>query len=311
MSESVTIAIAKTGTFTDSRGKSHTFTEKDFDEIAANYSGATEKAPLVFGHPEDDHPAYGWTEKVFRQGQKLFAQLAQVPDAVRKAVHNGSYKYVSMSLHPGGKRLRHVGLLGAVPPAIPGLGPVEMSGGDCATIEFSAGELKAEPEKGETAMGEEMEKRMGAIEEQVKELVSAVQSLTKAREEEKDGGKKAENADATKTDAEKELDALKAEFSAYRKDQDNKARAARLEKLVSSGKVTPGESKDVLVQAEALARIPEPMEFSDGSKESPEERFWRTFEAREPSALVTMHGRPAEFSQPAAAFVAVNYGKKI
>lgn len=305
MSTPVTIAIARTGTFTDSRGARHTFTEKDFDAIAANYNAATEQAPLVFGHPQDNHPAYGWADTIFRKGQTFFAQLSQVPDAVRGAVHNGHYKYVSMSLHPGGRKLRHIGLLGAVPPAIPGLGAVEMStNGDAVTIEFSATELE---EKG-AAMSEELQKRIGALEEQLKTLVSQVETLTKERDQAKgeadEAGKKAVDAAAA-------TEAVKAEFAAYKGEQDKKARQNRLEKLVQSGRVTPGESKDILAQAEVLARIPEPVEFSDGGKESPEERLWRSLEARNPSALVTLTGRPAEFSQPAAQPVAVDYSKKI
>ena len=58
----------------------------------------------------------------------MFAQIAQIPDAVRQLVQDGRYKYVSMSLMPDRKTLRHVGLLGAAVPAIDGLGPVSLSG---------------------------------------------------------------------------------------------------------------------------------------------------------------------------------------
>ena len=313
----ITIAIARTGTFKDSRGVEHTFTEADFDQIAAGYNPKQEEAPLVFGHPEDNHPAYGWTQRVFRHGQRLFAQLAQVPDKVREAVREGHYRYVSMSLHPGGKRLRHIGLLGAVPPAIPGLGPVEMSSENFLTLNFSTAELEEADNKGVVTMGPEEIKRLGALEEQVKELTQQVQTLTverdKAQAEAADALKKAEEAAKGQTETAKEADAVKAEFAAFKGEQQKAARVARMEKLMQEGRVTPGESKDLLAQAEALAMIPQPMEFSNGEKSAPEEQFWRSLEKREVSPLLSRAAPPVDFSAQGAAKLAdpVDLSKKI
>ena len=47
----ITIAIARTGTFEDSRGAEHTFTAADLDEIAANYAAASEPAPPCLWAP--------------------------------------------------------------------------------------------------------------------------------------------------------------------------------------------------------------------------------------------------------------------
>ena len=310
----VTIAIARTGAFTDSRGAVHTFTTGDLDALAENYTRQTEAAPLVFGHPQDNHPAYGWVKRLYRSGSKLFAQLAQVPCAVRDAVRKGHYKYVSMSLHPGGRGLRHVGLLGAVPPAIPGLGPVEMSSGEAASLNFAASDLA--DEQGEQEMDAEMQRRLGTLEEQVKNLTAerdkAQTALEAAQAELKQAQEGLSKAEEGKNAAEKEAEDVKAEFSAYRGRQAIAARQARLERLVSAGKVTPGESKDVLAQAEALAKIAQPMEFSDGSKETPEERFWRGLDAREPSALFSRAAPPADFSaMPDKSAASVDLSKKI
>ena len=135
------IAIARTGHFTDSQGRPQSFSEADLDAIAASYDPAKLEAPLVFGHPAASDPSFGWVKSVQREGGKLFAQLAQVPDSVRKLVQDGRYKYVSMSLMPDRKTLRHVGLLGAAVPAIDGLGPVSLSGdSDAVTINFAQGD---------------------------------------------------------------------------------------------------------------------------------------------------------------------------
>ena len=142
MSDTVRIAIARTGRFTDSQGRPQSFSEADLDAIAASYDPAKLEAPLVFGHPAVSDPAYGWVKGLKREGERLFAQIAQIPDAVRKLVQDGHYKYVSMSLMPDRKTLRHVGLLGAAVPAIDGLGPVSLSGdSDAVTINFSGGDM--------------------------------------------------------------------------------------------------------------------------------------------------------------------------
>ena len=325
MSVPVTIAIARTGTFQAKNGHYYTLTSNALDAIAAGYDPARQEAPLVFGHPKDNEPAYGWVKRLFRNGEKLFAQFSQVPDNIRSAVRNGHYKYVSMALHPDGKRLRHVGLLGAVAPAIDGLGPVEMSGSDEFTINFAAADLETEarplrdgPEAADqgVGMGPEEQKRLGALEEQLKSLSAQVDALTAAKEkaeaEAREAKEKAEKLEGEKRQAEQGAEEVKAEFSAYRGRQEKQARAARLDKLVADGKLTPGEKTAALAQAEALALIPREMEFSSGEKLLPEEQFWRSLEARGVSPLFTrFDAPPAEFSQGVASAPPLDLSKKI
>ena len=90
------IRIARTGTFKDSEGRQQSFGASDLDTIASTYDPAQLEAPLVFGHPKDSDPAYGWVKRLERRGEILFAQMAQVPSAVRELVENGRYRYVSM-----------------------------------------------------------------------------------------------------------------------------------------------------------------------------------------------------------------------
>ncbi|MDR1659787.1 MAG: hypothetical protein LBR94_05540, partial [Desulfovibrio sp.] len=65
------VCIARTGTFHDSQGRPHTFTAEDLDRISAGYDPAKAEAPLVFGHPKDSDPAYGWVRALKREGEKL------------------------------------------------------------------------------------------------------------------------------------------------------------------------------------------------------------------------------------------------
>lgn len=300
------IRIARTGTWTDSQGTPRTFTSADFDTIVRNYDPQQEEAPLVIGHPETDSPAYGWVRALRRTGVDLFAQLAQVPETVREAVQSGSYRYVSMALHPGGKRLRHVGLLGGVPPAIKGLGPVQLGDGSDAIVIRFAAHAPEPPAPGGTRMDmEDLQKRIGALEQQVN-------SLTTANNELKDklaaSDKARADADTARTAAEEGKTSVEQEFAAYRGEQAKAARTARLERLTADGKVTPGEHKDILVQVDALSKVPEPVEFSDGGKETLEERFWKQLEGRTPAPFLQPVAPPAgagpAFSAPTAAAAA-------
>ena len=81
----------------------------------------------MFGHPEDSEPAFGWVDKLKRTGDILSALFKQIPDAVKSLVKTGHYKKISISLGSDKKNLRHVGLLGAVQPAVPGLANVKFS----------------------------------------------------------------------------------------------------------------------------------------------------------------------------------------
>lgn len=271
------LAIARTGTFTDSAGNSHSFTTEDLDAIAASYDPKTLEAPLVFGHPATGAPAYGWVTDLKREGSTLFAQFAQVPGTVRDLVAQGHYKYVSMSLMPDKKRLRHVGLLGAAVPAIEGLGAVQFEGAEGITINFSNSE---EP------MDEEMKAMLEAMKAELARLKTELEAMK-----------------GQKVEAEKKSEETAAEFAAFKSNLAIKARADRVNALINAGKLAPAKKDEVLSFAAALAQVSVPVEFAaaDGTKEqiSPEERYLRELEARpvderftDFSALAAPAGQP-------------------
>lgn len=169
------IEIARTGTFTDSAGRQQTFTEKDLDAIASAYDPQKRDAPLVFGHPQTDAaPAFGWAQRLKREGGRLLAQFAQVPEQVRALVGAGHYRHVSMSLMPDRVTLRHVALLGAAQPAIDGLRAVEFSDGDdVITVDFAA------TPQGDTMTMEELQRQVGQLQAQIEALKTENASLKK------------------------------------------------------------------------------------------------------------------------------------
>jgi len=114
------IEIFKIGTHTDSAGKTREWTDKDLEEIASLYNPEINEAPIVIGHPDHDSPAYGWVESLKVDGGKLLAKVKDVAEEFKDWVRRGLYKKVSIALYPD-LGLRHVGFLGATPPAVKGL----------------------------------------------------------------------------------------------------------------------------------------------------------------------------------------------
>jgi hypothetical protein len=115
--------IFKAGLHTDSAGNERQWDRSDLDSIAAQYDPKEHEAPVVIGHPKDNSPAYGWVEALQRQGESLWAKLKLVPEFL-EMVKNGLYKKRSIALYPG-LQLRHVGFLGAMPPAVKGLKDIQ------------------------------------------------------------------------------------------------------------------------------------------------------------------------------------------
>lgn len=130
------LTILRPGTFTDSNGEEVSFDVATLEEVADAYDTDLREAPIVLGHPTDDQPAYGWVESLRVEGERLVASVRAVHDNVREWIKDEHYRYLSASLwHPessetGTWYLRHVGLLGAAPPAVAGLGPVELADDD-------------------------------------------------------------------------------------------------------------------------------------------------------------------------------------
>jgi regulator of replication initiation timing len=118
------IEVFKTGKHTSSNGVTKEWTDKDLQKIAETYNAQTErKAPLVIGHPAHDDPAFGWVDELKVAKDKLFAFVSDINQSVKDAVNRKEYQNVSIALWANGL-LRHIGLLGAAAPAVPGLTPV-------------------------------------------------------------------------------------------------------------------------------------------------------------------------------------------
>lgn len=143
------IEIFRPGRHTAMSGETLEFTEADLRASAEAYDPARHEAPIVIGHPRHDAPAYGWIASLSYADGRLLAHPRQVDPALAQMVREGKYKKVSASFYrpqspanpvPGTYYLRHLGFLGAQPPAVKGLAPVELAAGDEDVIELEFGE---------------------------------------------------------------------------------------------------------------------------------------------------------------------------
>lgn len=142
------IEIFKAGTHTAMDGRALSFTEADLAASAAAYDPAVHEAPIVIGHPKNDDPAYGWVSSLSADKGLLAAEAHQVEPAFAELVRAGRYKHKSAAFYPpdhpqnpkpGVWYLKHVGFLGAQPPAVKGLKPAAFADGEAGIVEFSDG----------------------------------------------------------------------------------------------------------------------------------------------------------------------------
>lgn len=139
------LEIFKPGTHTAMNGVSLPFSESELSAMASSYDPALHEAPLVVGHPRNNAPAYGWVKSLAFADGTLRAEPDQVDADFADAVNAGRFKKISASFYaphatdnpvPGVYYLRHVGFLGAQPPAVKGLKSASFSDSEEGVIEF-------------------------------------------------------------------------------------------------------------------------------------------------------------------------------
>lgn len=256
-------------------GRSVAFSEADLAAIAAAYDAAVHEAPLVIGHPKTDDPAMGWVSGLKCVGLRLEADFRQMDPAFAEAVEAGRYKHVSAAFYapdsprnpkPGGYYLRHVGVLGAVPPAVKGLGPLTFAEDDTVFLAFG---------EEETAPAEE--------------TPPADSPNTEPEEEPMDrktepGGDAAENAALRK-----ELEEMKARMARQEAERRHADNLAFAEGLVSAGKLAPAGRDVVTATLDALTAPKEDgsmIAFGEGDEARPlAEQFRALLSAAEPVLL--------------------------
>jgi len=137
--------IFRAGTQTSSNGTTMDFSEDMLRASVEAYDPAISEAPIVVGHPRDNHPAFGWINSLSYADGVITAHPDQIDADFAELVEKGRYKKRSASFYlpdspnnpkPGTLYLRHVGFLGGQPPAVKGLKDVAFSDAEVGVVEF-------------------------------------------------------------------------------------------------------------------------------------------------------------------------------
>jgi hypothetical protein len=239
-------AIFKTGKHTDSSGKTREWTEQDLDKIVETYNPQEHEAPIVIGHPKTNAPAFGWIEKLKRVGDTLYALPKQLNKDFVEMVRNGLFKERSISLYPDG-RLRHVGFLGAAPPAVKGLPDVEFSDEELQTIEISEFNDIDEDEKNNSNSNnviKELEEKLKVYEEKLKQMEKKEQEFTELQNK---------------------ISELEKELKAQKHQLELKNFEEYVDKQISEGKILPKMKEKVLKLMDVISTY----EFSESQGTQP------------------------------------------
>jgi hypothetical protein len=144
------VEIFAGGSQQDSQGSVHDG-DRLIENAVANFDPGFHEPPAVVGHPKDDSPAYGMVQEVkadVRDGKKiLLARFKDVHQPFAEMVQSGRFPKRSAAFYPDG-RLRHVGFLGAMPPAVKGLKNIAFADGESIAFEFD----QSKPPKKESTM---------------------------------------------------------------------------------------------------------------------------------------------------------------
>jgi len=293
------IHIFKPGNFVATNGQNYEFTEAMLQAAAAAYDPARHEAPIVLGHPKHDDPAYGWIRRLeFADGQ-LWGVADQVDAAFAELHRAGRYKKRSASFYapddprnpvPGVFYLRHLGMLGAQPPAVKGLKTANFAEDDApVTVEFgdwSDRTLARVLRKMKNFFIEQFgqDKADKLIDEWDLEEITAEALRPEPMEKEvepefgeaprKEIGMTPEEIAAKEAELSRREAALKQQEAAGRRAAD----AAFAEQLVKDGKLLPQHQPFVVDFLEAIETAREQVAFAEGQKGSPREAFCQFLE---------------------------------
>lgn len=222
------------------------FTAADLDQIVSNFNPA-QPVPHVITHKELYSPfAYGQAVELKREGESLWARSERINPQFEQLVRDGNLYNRSIRIYQTDKgyELGHIAWLGAEPPAVAGLAPVEFAAQSAFadyTIHFDG------QDTGEKSMGEFTKEQLEAAKAEAAQAAEA--------------RAKAEFA-AEKTAAEQREAALKAELLMERRNQAKGEWEAKIQTAQAEGRLTPAQAEGA---ADFALSLPEAvLEYSKG-----------------------------------------------
>ncbi len=277
------VPIFRGGRQIDSAGRVHDGAAL-IDSAVAKFNAAEHEPPAVIGHPKDNAPAWGWVEGLKKEGNLLLAKFRQVQPEFADMVRKGLFKKRSAAFYPDG-RLRHVGFLGAMPPAVKGLPDIgAFDEGESVTFEFA--EESAE------------RNRKMSIEDKMNDFLDKLGGLLKREPNPAGGAPAFSEADletakkqAAEDAAKKEREKVQAEFAEQQKKDRIAARKAEIDSwcagMVKEGKMTPAMVKFGVPEfLAAFAESDDVLEFGEEkTKATLYDRFQAFFAEERPKVV--------------------------
>lgn len=295
--------IFKAGSHIDNNGYSVHINESDVHQIAQVYDPELHEAPIVIGHPQTDDPAFGWVKELNATNGVLSADFSQMDDDFVNLVKQGRYKKISASFYPpdspsnpkpGSWYLRHVGFLGAQPPAVKGLSAVNFADDD-VFMEFSeTPEYTSTDSENQSIFNDDNKEDSMSLEQQ---LVA-----------EKMAREAAEQAAA---DAKEELKRFRDEQERDLREAAHQKNVDFAEDLVKQGRLKPVD-KNLMIQILDFAEYPQhcSVDFGEGEQKKTLSEALRGFFSQLPEVLKQGHyaagsqlnssglnGLPADFAE--------------
>lgn len=277
-------------------GETLEFGESDLAATVAAYDPAKHEAPLVVGHPKHDYPAYGWVRSLSISGGAIEACHEQVDPAFAEMVNAGRFKSISAAFYapdapgnpvPGVYYLRHVGFLGAHPPAVKGLRTPSFADGETGIVEFAewddvnnAGLWRSlrdwmlskfgAADADKAVPGYLVQSVEQGAQDELREASTTADPITPAFAEESPmnaqeiAALQAENA-RLKADA----DALRRSQAELRRTALHAENVAFAEQLGSEGRLPAAHQPVIVAALDALASGDQPVEFGEGAAKQP------------------------------------------
>lgn len=234
-------------------GKWHgdVYTEADLDAMVEAFSYAGFTPPIKLGHSDKQIllrdaglPAAGWVHKIYRQGNKLLADIKDIPAKIYELIQRKAYDRVSSEVYwdftdtvnkkTWPRVLKAVALLGADIPEVTTLDAIsalyDSNGRAYKTVSFETHGKSAEEVKMEEEVKKmETEKRLKETEDALAEVKAEHEQFSKSANEQSATSKKA-IADLTAR-LEKEQSARKAEQV-----------SARVASFVKDAQISPAQA---------------------------------------------------------------------
>ena len=277
------VEIFRAGTRVTADGRALEFGRADLDEIVESFAVANpDGVPLVIGHPQTHDEAHGWVSKLWRDGDSLFCDCADVSAALRDKIAARRLPNRSASFFPprhphnptpGRWHLRHVGFLGAVAPAVSGLQPIQFAADDRhAYADFQAFEptqdtepvgarfIAPETSSHPTTENPDMTDQTDDLSARLTEMQAKLDTVIAER----DSAREALDA-ATKQVA---------EFAAQAVENTKSQNREFVESLVRAGRLTPANRAGACAALDTLSGIADCAEFAAADGKTVQASAW-------------------------------------